>query len=227
MTLRLKPKITTGNVPPAVIQREVKKVWNDFGKNVWGDNMRVKARNLIGKPSVEGTLTPKGRVRKFRKTRPEGKPPISRVPDSMFGLRYQKQPHFATNGDFTIATHFMSDGRGSRATQTLEHGGMTTSWHVWKPEKGSRFKKHRRTGRRKSRKPDLVTFIPEIARYHHSIEGTVVKRREKYVHRPMLSVASSYVTPRAGREFAQILQERFRPGGMTSKVRGWKGRRKK
>ena len=226
MTLRLKPKIKTAMVPPKVIEREVKKVWDDFGKNVWGDNMLVKGRNLIGKPSVAGTLTPRGRVRKFRKTRPEGKPPISRVPDSEFGLRYAKQPHFATSGDYTIASHFMGDGRGSRATQTLEYGGMTRSWWVWLPESGPRFKRIK--GKRKGRKPDKVIFNPQIARYFaYAVEGTIVKARDKFTHRPVLSVASSYVTPRAGKEFASILQERFRPGGMSGKVRGWKGRAKK
>lgn len=218
--MKIKPKINTVNLPADKVEEQIRLIWEDFGRYVWGHNMSKKSRNLIGKPSIAGSLTPSGRVRKFAKTRAQGRPPRSRVSDSVFGLRYKNQPHYTSQKNYTVASHFLGNEKGSQVTQLLEWGGTTKSWWIWKPER-RRYRK--RKGVLKRRKPDIITFDENVARYYNNhIKDAFVKSRVQKTYHPSLSLAADYVMPRASKEFAEMLKSRFRPGGMTKIIQGSK-----
>lgn len=239
--MTLKPKIEINRLPMDVIEKEIKYVWKEFG-NVWGYGISKKTRNLIGKPVVAGQVRYRKSkkhggaemyTRKFRKTRAQGKPPTSRVPDSDFGLRFNTQPHWHKADDYVMRAGFQTKGSvSSGVTELLEFGGMTTSYWIWenltdermRVGRSTRYIKHR--GVIKRTKPDRVIFdamtANNLQRKHP--EWTVKVRKQK-TYNPSLQPAADYYNPRAAKEFSQIMAKRLSPGGMTKKVQGIRKRK--
>lgn len=239
--MTLKPKIEINRLPMDVIEREIKYVWKEFG-NVWGYGISKKTRNLIGKPHIAGEVTIRkskkhgGGVmytKKFRKTRAQGKPPTSRVPDHEFGLRFKEQPHFHKTSDYVMRAGFQTKGAvSSGVTELLEFGGMTTSFWIWESGKdprmkvgrSSRYIKHRGVIKRSN--PNRVVFnFNTVMRLKSKHPEWTFKMRKQKTHHPSLQPAADYYNPRAAKEFSQIMAKRLSPGGMTKKVQGIRKRK--
>jgi hypothetical protein len=235
MAMSIKPEIKINRLPMKEIEKEIRYVWKEFG-NVWGYGVSKKTRNLIGKPVVAGekySIFSKRagkeveKVRKFRKTRAQGKPPTSRVPDSSFGLRFNTQPHYHKTSDYVMRAGFQAgghDGGTTGVTELLEFGGMTSSWHVYKPGKDYIT----RGGVTSKRKPDAIVFDENVylsLRMKHRNDGWHFKYVTKYTYHPSLKPASEYYTPRAQKEFTDIMTKRLSPGGMSKKVQGIRKRK--
>lgn len=148
---------------PDKFRKQLEVAWKNTLGHMYGKNFQDEVHKAIGKPNLPGmgkyeTGKKKGQPRKirFRKSRPNGKAIISRVPDSnAFGFRYMygaRLPIWEVQGNFTVEMGFKAKGSTDNPTVNQE-SGYTSIMHVMR--KGSLPKFYNRRNVKKSVREDF------------------------------------------------------------------------
>ena len=149
---------SAASLVPDKFKKQLENAWKKELGHIYGENFQDEVHKVIGKPNLPGmgkyeTGKKKGQPRKirFRKSRPNGKAIISRVPDSnAFGFRYMygaRLPIWDVQGNFTIEIGFKAKGSTDNPTVEQE-SGYTSIMHVLR--KGSLPKFYNRRNVKKS-----------------------------------------------------------------------------